>query len=160
MEVSRRIAEAHSVFHKLESVWHHCNIHVFRKQELYFSCVVSKLLYSLEGVLCKAVDRQRLNAFHCRCLRKIHRIPHAYYSRISNSEVLYRAWSKPLSDILLCRQMSFYAELAALDHSNIMRCCFFAPDTYHPRQWLVKRKRGRPKLEWANVIGAYVSDLL
>lgn len=67
-EVVRRIGEAGSVFRKLQEVWKHAG--VTRTQRL-MSCVVSKLMYSLVSMWLLQSERERLNAFHHRCLRRI-----------------------------------------------------------------------------------------
>ena len=65
------------------------------------------------------------NTFHRRCLRKIHRILHSYLRHITDEEVLYHAWSKPLEDILLCRQLIFFGDIIYSSNSNILRSAFF-----------------------------------
>ena len=53
--------------------------------------IVQKLLYGLEGAWINAAGKRKLDGFHARCLRKVLGVPHAYYSRVSNAEVLRRA---------------------------------------------------------------------
>eukprot|EP00959_Pyramimonas_sp_CCMP1952_P160766 3362260-Pyramimonas_sp.AAC.1 len=55
-----------------------------RKVKVYRAIVVPKLMYNLEYVWALQADKDRLNAFHVQCLRKIRRIPCAYVSRVSN----------------------------------------------------------------------------
>ena len=152
-EIVRRIGEAHQTFDKLTRIWKHTNISKWRKQYIYEACVLSKLLYSLDGICCKAVDRKKLNSFHCTCLRKIHKIPHSYISYVSNTSVLNYAWSKPLEDILLCRQLVFFGDIIASDHISLLRCAFFAPNEFHPRTWNLNRVDQSLQIAYSLIFG-------
>ena len=132
-EISRRIGESYQSFLKLKSVWSHANISRARKIEILNACVLSKLLYSLESVVCKEIDRRKINAFHCRCLRQILRIPHSYISHVSNTEVLHHAKSRPLYQILIQRQLKFYASILKHEPNDLLRRAHFAPGNYIPK---------------------------
>ena len=95
-ELTRRSGEAKQVFNKLTQVWKHASISHRRKCEIFESCVVAKLLYGLESLLLLLADRGKLDAFQAQCLRTILEIPHSYYSRISNEEVLCKANARQL----------------------------------------------------------------
>ena len=160
--VSRWVAEAHGVFHKLESVCHYCNIHNFRKQEIYFVCVVSKLLYSLEGVVCKAVDRQRFNAFYCRCLRQMLRLiigwtyaeeeswqerGHRMRIKLQNTIRIYdvQLWNRTA----LRRKWNWACRVACMSSSRWSRQTASFDPAIHMQtgqSHILKRSRGRPRL--------------
>ena len=82
-ELSRRIGEATGVFIKLRKMWSHSSVGVARKFKIYESCVLSKLMYSLDSVWLLRAERARLDAFHCRCLRRLLGIPCSLISRIT-----------------------------------------------------------------------------
>ena len=110
-ELGRRIGLAKAEFDKLDRVWSHATISTQRKLRIFDACVLSKLLYSLHTAWLKTADLARLDAFQARCLRRILRIPHSYYSRISNATVLERASRNKLSCLLLQRQLALFADI-------------------------------------------------
>ena len=115
---------------------------------------MSKLLYSLESVVCKEIDRRKIHAFHCRCLRQILGIPHSYISHVSNSEVFLNAKSRSLYQILIERQLKFYASILKRPHNHV------GPGNYITKTWQLKRVRARSCFEWTNVIRAYNSSIM
>ena len=150
-EITRRIGEGHKMFESLRMLWEHGAVTARRKIRIYTSCVVSKLLYSLESLWLLQVDRARINAFHCMCLRRIQRIPHSYISRISNAEVLARANSKPLSDLLQHRQVQAYTNIVN-DESNSYIKKLVCENDESPKIWVTRRRRGRPRQRWAECV--------
>ena len=113
-----------------------------RKILIYDSCVLSKLSYSLDSLWLLKQDRDRLDAFHCKCFRGILRIPHYFISRVSNVDVLDTAGSKPLSSILRERQVQLYRKIACeTDESLVKRVVCNRDGT--PKNWADRRRRGR-----------------
>jgi len=92
---------------KLRVIWSHSTLGVQRKIRIFDACVVSKLLYGLQSACFNQAERRRLDGFYARSLRKILRLPPAYYRRVSNDIVLARA-REPLSARLLQQQMMYY----------------------------------------------------
>ena len=115
------------------------------------SCIVSKLLCSLDCETLRLSDRKRLDAFHCRCLRTIHRIQHSMLSHVSNAEVLSIAEVQSLSQIIEIRQLTLYGSIASLPHTSFLRATLFAGNEIAPRRLDGQRKRGRPRMTWASV---------
>ena len=170
MAVGKRIGEATGVFNSLCTIWKHANIARHRKLEVYTSCVVSKLLFSLECETMRQTDKQRINAFHCRCLRRIMGIPPPWISHVPNNVVLAAACSAPLADKLLFQQLVLFGKNAKLPNSDFLRQLSFEPSTINPSRCIFRR-RGRPRLSWQSVLhghavnispqgGEQVSDLL
>ena len=149
--ISRRLGEARSSFMKVQQIWKHANITKRRKIDIYMSCVVSKLLYSLDCETLRICDRKRLDGFHCRCLRVICRIPHSMISHVSNASVLEIAGVSALSSLLAERQVILYGRIALLPQSSFLRSAVFSGQEIAPRSFTGNRRRGRPRITWASI---------
>ena len=150
-EINRRIGLASSEFSSLQKVWSHANLSVRKKIAIYQSLIVPKLMYALEGIWLNQGQRRRLDSFHNGCIRRIVKVQHAYYSRISNEDVLKAAHSTPLSLLLLRSQLISFARIASLDHHHLVRDLIFqADDTLALRESTFLKKQGRPRLSWAS----------
>ena len=114
--------------------------------------MVPKLLYNLESVWALKADKDRLNAFHVQCLRKIYRIPCAYVSRVSNRSVLEKAEEHDLSEDLLERQKKLYKSIIASSEDHPVRKLTCNPNSETPRVWDENRTRGRPKQQWVECV--------
>ena len=150
----RRLGEARGTFDKLSAVWKHANMARQRKILLYKSCIVSKLTYSLECETLRAADYSRLDAFHCRCLRKILGIQHSMISRVTNAAVLSQAGLLPLSITIKERQLLLYGRVAMMPADSYVRRSALKPYSILPKQTGFNRKRGRPRLAWSTVAHA------
>ena len=75
-------------FSNLQRIWSHCKIWIQRKVALFNFLILSKLLYGLDGVQLNQCEKNRLDAFHCKYLRRISKVPHSYCSHVSNDHVL------------------------------------------------------------------------
>ena len=156
-ELTRRLGEAKAIFQKLCLVWNHANLSKARKHRILEACVHSKLLYGLESCMLLKVDRDRLDGFQARCLRKIHKILPAYVSRVSNADVRGLANTRPLSLSLLERQLKLYGKLARDAPKSLPKAMVFEscqPNQVTPRRWNTRRSRGRPRLQWTTYLHA------
>ena len=151
VEVSRRLGEAASTFKQLDRLWSRSSLGWKRKYKIYDSVVLSKLLYSLDSLWLLKADRARLDAFHCKSLRRIWGIPSAYISRVSNASVLQKASAKPLSQMLLCSQKKLYNKIVQYDASSFVKRLLFN-ESGVLRDWSARRKRGRPRQQWARSV--------
>ena len=149
--VGKRIGEASAVFDSLCDVWKHANISKQRKVDIYQSCVVSKLSFSLECEVLRKRDKDRLDAFHCRCLRRVLRIPPSWISHVPNNVVLAIANSKPLSSQVLFQQLMLFGKIAKLSDLDFLRQLTFEPSSLTPTK-CIYRRRGRPRLAWQSVL--------
>ena len=111
-ELNRRIGMAKQDFKALKSVWSHSSLSRHRKVAIFNACIVSTLVYCLFAACLNQAERRRIDGFQARCLRSIFRIPSAYISRVSNSAVLSMAGERPLSELIVKRQMIFFGQLA------------------------------------------------
>jgi len=151
-ELNRRLGAARETFSKLRRVWGHACINKERKLEIYSACVLTKLTYNLHALVLNAAEQRKLDAFHVRCLRSILRIPHSFYSRVSNKQVLEEASSKNLSNTLLQRQLALMHRLALRSDSDILRTSVFKPGSFELSLPVGPKKRGRPRKLWGPVI--------
>ncbi len=87
-EVIRRIGEGRALFKRLEKVWKLANVCVQRKVAIYQPWIVAKVMYSLESVWLLQTDKSCVDAFHCQCLRRSHRIAPSFIFKISNNTIL------------------------------------------------------------------------
>ena len=150
-EVCRRIGEGSQSFRTLSRVWSHSGISQWRKIEIYMTTVISKVLYSLDSLWLVQSDRQWQDAFHCRCLRKMLRIPCSYLSRISNEEVLGVACQQRLSTLLQERQVQQYKRIAHLTNDSLVRQVV-CNSSGEPMEWHCRRGRGRPRQMWSQSV--------
>ena len=148
-ELCRRLGEASKLFKQLNKLWSHASLGWRRKRRIYDSVVLSKLLYSLDSLWSLKADRCRLDAFHCRCLRRILGIPHSFISRISNTSVLDQAGAEPLSQVLAGRQTKLYQKIVAYGPAALVNRILCNGDG-SPKNWARKRRRGRPRRQWAS----------
>ena len=161
-ELTRRLGEAKNAFQQLSAVWNHANVTRQRKIRILETCIFSKLLYGLESCVLLAADRERLDGFQARCLRRIYKILPAFISRVSNAEVRSTAGARPLSAALLQKQLDFYGKLARAHPNTLPRRMVFEEGRVHcilPRDWHSSRKRGRPRLQWAAYMHACALSL-
>ena len=121
------------------------------------TCIVSKVLYSLDLVWLLKAERAKLDAFHHFCLRKILRIPPSYVSRVTNADVLASASVPLLSDLLATRQNNLYQCIAAAPQESYAKALVCDP-TGQPRQWWRNRRRGRPRQMWSSAVHDQMSD--
>ena len=143
------------MFQNLLSVWKHSTLSQQRKLAVFKACVLSKLLYSLDVYCLRKHERDKLDAFHAMCLRRVMRIPHPMFSHISNETVFDRAEAIPLSVQLTARQVSLFNKIAALPNGNLLRCSIFDAGSNIPRVSHGPRRQGRPRLSWATVAYAH-----
>ena len=148
----RRLGEARGVFRALTKYWNHVGISKARKVRLFDVIVAPKSLYNLESLWLLQADRQRLDSFQASCLRKILGIAHSYHSRVSNATVLSSARADRLSEALSKRQKQSYEKICSLPDTNYLRTLVCERGTNAPKQWHLVRRRGRPKLQWAQCV--------
>ena len=157
-EVGRRIGQAKADFDALRKVWSHSRLAVDRKLRIYDACVVSKLAYGLHTATLNKTERCRLDGFHARRLRRILRIQHAFYSRVSNKAVLSLAKSMALSTRILQRQLLYLGDIARRGHEDPVRCSVFLPGLLDTIP-CGARKQGRPRRTWADTVLGFAQDI-
>ena len=124
-ELGRKIGIAMHSFSNLQRIWSHANLPIRRKLALFKSLSLSKLQYGLESVWLNQCERKRLDAFHCKCIRRILKIRHSYYSRISNAQALASANEEPLSISVLKQQLIAFSRIAVSHSTHLLRSLIF-----------------------------------
>ena len=86
-ELGRRMGMAQNDFAAFEKVWKHSALSRKKKLLIFSSCICLMLAYGIFTAHLTIAEFRRIDGFQTRCLRKILRISHAYYNRISNETV-------------------------------------------------------------------------
>ena len=157
-EVSRRLGAATAAFNELHRVWNHGNICRTKKIAIFRFCVVSNLLYGLHTLWLKESELKRLDGMYCKGLRKILKIPAAYFSRISNETVLQQAGQPRARALLLEQQLLLYGEIVRLPDESILRRSILISGSMRPAHFNFHR-RGRPRHNWHDQVFAHVSNM-
>ena len=151
-ELGRRLGAAQSDFKSLCKVWGRSTVSRQRKLTIFSACVISELLYCLHTAWLNTAERRRLDAFQARCLRKICGVQHYFISRVTNETVRDMAGCKPLSSILLERQLVLFADIARRPFADPLRKCVFEGSSMLLRSQSGRRKQGRPRNTWATSV--------
>ena len=120
-ELARRIGAASADFKAIKRVWHHSTLSTHRKMKVFNACILSRAVYGLQTAWMNKAERRRIDGFPTRCLREILRIPHAYYSQISNDAIFQQAGAKPLSRQVLEQRLIYLHKVANLPSSSPIR---------------------------------------
>ena len=151
-ELNQKLGVAWGDFSKLDRLWRRTSLPVCRKVAILQSVVVSRLLYGLSSAWLNQADMRRLNGFYCRCLRVILKIKPAYISRISNADVLAKAYQKKLGHQLLKQQLLLYGRIARAPLGDTLRRLTFCPGSLRPISDRFIRRVGRPRNEWVLMV--------
>ena len=73
-ELGLKIGYALHSYSNLQRIWSHANFLIRRKLTLFKSLILSKLQYGFESLWLNWCERKQLDAFHCKCLRRIMKI--------------------------------------------------------------------------------------
>ena len=90
-EVESRLQKANAVFNKLKTLWRNTGCNIKWKLRVFNACIMSVLLYGMEGIVLTQALTQRINYFHVQALRNIMMVDAAYMSRVSNKKILEKA---------------------------------------------------------------------
>ena len=148
-EKSFRIAR----MNKFKIIW---TSDLTRKQKIekYFALIVSKGVWGLHLLALKPSDFAHMECIHTRCIRRILGIRAAYYSCISNAEVLRQAQVEGMQAFIRRKQLSLLGHILRRESSHPdSLVCFEAKTALEPRLPAgTHRRRGRPRLTLADTI--------
>ena len=142
-DINRRISLARTAFLKLDPVWRNAAISTNTKLRVFKSNVLAVLLYNSETWRITETDKNKLNVFQRRCLRKILRI--FWPMKITNDELYIKARMTPVSEQIWKRRWNLIGHILRRDVSNNMRVAL----TWTPEG---RRKRGRPPTTWRRTV--------
>ena len=104
--------------------------------------------YGLENVWLNQCGRNRLDAFHCKCLRRVMKIQHSYFSRISNMQILAAAVKDDLSTTLIKQQLKSFGRVATSNNTHPLRRLVLDSNHRFRKFSFNPRPVGRPKQCW------------
>ena len=151
-ELYCRIGIAKNAFQTVTQVWNHAAIAIGKKVDIYKFLVESKLLHGLASLCLTTAQLRHLDGFQAKCLRSILKIPSAFYSRISNAEVLGRASHRPASALLLQAQLALLGKIIRSGEDSVLRSVSFIGDTLRSATNRYIRRVGRPRKEWIQTV--------
>ena len=137
-DIKRRLGKAMEVFRKLQKMWSLTFISMKIKLQLYNTIVLPTAPYASETWKSTPTISKKLDVFHQRCLWKILEI--SYFDHITNDEVIRRAQSRHLQDIVIERRVKFAGHILGMFEDRPAKVAM----KWQPL--LGKRKRGRTKI--------------
>ena len=141
---------------KLDVVWKKAPVSKKWKLIMYDAVVGTKLTYALETIPLSDADKNRIDSFHIRGLRKILRIQHPYWSRVSNDEIYRRAsegLDKPITKLskrITKMQVKLLGHVIRLPEEDTMRRVTLCGGLNRTK--LSKKRVGRPRLKWLDKV--------
>ena len=157
-EIAQKLGIASREFKCLRRIWSHCNISVAFKLIVFTSCVIQKLLYSLETAWLNKNTLRKLDGFYAKCLRSILKISPSYISRVTNHYVLQQFNVPPLSRVLLQRQLLLFGRIARMSNESVVRDSIFEHNNVAIKS-NIHRKRGRPRNTWSNEVAKVAHEV-
>ena len=157
-ELARRIGLAEAEFLKLSQVWKNSGLSTYERCKVFSTCVVSMLLYGLQTMALGGASLKKIDGFQARCLRRILGTAPSYWSRVSNKTILGQARAPKLSILLVEQQLGFLGTIAHCPAECPVRGLVFDEHLCF-READFKRRRGRPRLEWAKLLQAHVRNM-
>lgn len=139
-DVKCRIGKAAAVFQRLRPIWTRRSIHTNTKLRLFNTIVIPSAIYACETWKGTKTVVNRLNVFQQRCLRRIFRI--TYHDHITNEEILRRAKTRSLGEVVVERRMQFAGHVLRLAETRHARTAMW----WTPVRG--KRGIGRPRNTW------------
>jgi len=106
-EYIRRIGLAASAMKRLNCIWSQSKFSIATKLRIYYTCVLSVLLYGFETWTLTQADWKRLDSFHLRCQRRILHI--SWYDLVSDDEVLRHSDLFDVSYIVRKRRLGLWS---------------------------------------------------
>ena len=140
LDVNSRIGKAAALFRRMNNIWKASKISTQLKFRLYNSMVLLTALYASETWKNTVKVDNKLNVLHQRYLRRI--LKTTYRDYVTNEEVLKRANSRPLNEIVTVRRLKLAGHILRRPAERHAKTAL----TWTPIDG--QRKRGRPKATW------------
>lgn len=142
-DVKKRIALASTSFKRLSNIWQATDINRKTKASLFKSLVLSVLLYGRETWKLTKGDKEKLDVFETKCLRRVFKI--WWQQLIPNKTVLQMATAENISDQVRRWRWNWIGHV--LRKKPTQDCAVALGWTPEG-----KRKHGRPKTTWQRMV--------
>ena len=97
-------------------------------------------------------EQRRLNGFQAKCVRQILGIKPAYWSRVSNVQVLRQAGMKSATELLTQQQLMQFGKVLRAPQESALRHTSLIPGTLQPSTFQYVRRVGRARKEWTTTV--------
>jgi hypothetical protein len=143
-DVERRIGLARGILKSLSKVWNAREISRTTKVQVYETLVLSVLLYNSETWTLNEAQKRRLKVFEMTCLRRIAGVTRR--DRIRNKEIHSRLHIRQdIVDKIRTRRLRYFGHISRMGIERYPNIALHG----HVHG---KRRRGRPKKRWIDVI--------
>ena len=102
-------------------MWSYANIPICCNPALFKSVFLSTQQYGLESIWLNKCEHKRLRVFYCKCLRRIMKIQHSFFKRISNIQVLTAADKADISIIMIKQQLQSFRGITTSNYMYPLR---------------------------------------
>ena len=134
-DVNERLAKARKHFSTLHHFWRHSGLPAHWKLRIYNAVFIPMLTYGLESASLSQHDLHRLEAFHSKALRKMHRIPATFYTKIleptqpttTNQQLREQTSQPPLTHHIHRAQLKLFGHILRAQDKCLERDCCFSP---------------------------------
>ena len=149
-EGARKIGAAATTFKTLELVWKHASVSTARKLQLFDSLIQSRLKYAVASAWLLKSDLRRMDGFQATCLRRILKIPAAFYSRVSNKIVLERSCVELFSKSVRKLQLKLLGQVVTNPGKSALKHVAFHGTSLVSETSAYVRRIGRPRQNWTD----------
>lgn len=144
-DINHRISSACQAFGGLKKrVWMSHDLKLHTKLKLYETIVLSTLLYASETWTLLKVHKQKLNAFHLRCLRQILNVK--WTDNTPNEEILKRSNMLNVEDLIKMRRLRWAGHVSRMNDNRLPNQIVFS----QLKDGI--RNRSKPKKRWIDTI--------
>ena len=145
--ITPKLATARQSFNKLQRLWSHHNIERQFKLKIYKGIFPPMVLYALHHDWHIKSTLGKIDAWHCRLLRRTMSVKTTMIDRTKSNKWVYQhAKSEPLSEHLRKQQIKYFGHIARHPNDIIHKVCYGPPHV--PRTLNATRRRGRPRHHW------------
>eukprot|EP00969_Alexandrium_andersonii_P293511 12973716-Alexandrium_andersonii.AAC.1 len=158
-EIKYRIRMAEVTFKKLHMVWRapENKMSLKLKLRVYTACVRAKLTYGMGVGWYTSTQLSKLEAYHCRCVRRVLGVRSTYGSKLlgegptTNKEVLRMASVSPLGSHIRALQLGYLGHILRKPPQDPLRNMVF-DRLLNSRKLGGPRRDGAPRELWADRI--------
>ena len=144
--LTQKLAKARNDFGTLQRLWSHTSISKQFKLKIFKGIFPPMVLYALHHEWLNTTNRNKLDAWHVKLLRRTIKVKTTYIDRgKTNMWVYTNTHSQPISNTLLYRQCTYYAHITR-HQGTIAHSVCFAPN--HQIRILNNTRVGRPREHW------------